>query len=188
MTQEEKKKKHALESKLYRERHKLKIRQKRLIYERLHEEELRQRRKISYLKNRDKILEKGKIYSRINSEKIKQRLKIRDEKYFLETGKTRYQRYKLQLLNADNKRRALEANSDVTTEWLSELWQRTTHCEICSKELEDSSNYPNGKELDHIVPIGIGGRHKKDNLRYLCGYCNRSRPKDGRDLINRKAV
>jgi hypothetical protein len=42
---------------------------------------------------------------------------------------------------------------------------------------------PNSKELDHILPRGVGGTHTHGNVRIICRSCNLKRPKDGRDFF-----
>lgn len=63
----------------------------------------------------------------------------------------------------------------ISSKWLRDLWNNTKTCIICETELENHKKYPNGKHLDHIVPIYKGGSHTKDNLRYICAKCNVSR-------------
>jgi hypothetical protein len=41
----------------------------------------------------------------------------------------------------------------------------------------------NSKQLDHIIPIVLGGTHTIGNVRIICRTCNLSRPKDGSDLV-----
>ena len=39
------------------------------------------------------------------------------------------------------------------------------------------------RQLDHIIPLNIGGLNIKNNVRYICGKCNNHRPKDGSDYF-----
>lgn len=72
--------------------------------------------------------------------------------------------------------RAKSKRTDITTDYLLELWDKTTVCEVC--------NAPLGldRSIDHIVPLIIGGEHVKSNVRYIHRRCNSKRPKDGSDL------
>jgi hypothetical protein len=79
------------------------------------------------------------------------------------------------LRHADSLRRATYKETDITVEWLSALRTSTTICILCDEELLRP-------HLDHIVPLGVGGRHIKDNVRFVCDKCNLRRPKDGSDL------
>ena len=81
------------------------------------------------------------------------------------------------------KRRMAVFETDITHEFLRELWILSEFCLLCGKKMLDNSSYPDGKELDHITPICCGGKHLMSNVRYICAKCNRCRPKDGSDLI-----
>ena len=37
------------------------------------------------------------------------------------------------------------------------------------------------RKKNAIKPVGIGGEHKKSNIRVICRRCNLTRPKDGTD-------
>lgn len=69
-------------------------------------------------------------------------------------------------------------DTDITAEFLTNLWEETHTCEVCEKELIDKKD----AHLDHIVPLCIGGEHMSYNVRYICSQCNLKRPKDGSDL------
>jgi HNH endonuclease len=75
--------------------------------------------------------------------------------------------------NADHKRRerVLNTRNAPTADFLLDLWNRTTHCAICSISLGDD------KELDHIKPLCEGGLHVPENVRYIHRSCNRRRPR-----------
>ena len=83
-------------------------------------------------------------------------------------------------------RRLVTRETDITSEFLQELWKNSVFCVVCGKMMEENCNYPNGKELDHILPINAGGLHTMVNVRYICAKCNRSRPRDGRDINDSK--
>jgi 5-methylcytosine-specific restriction endonuclease McrA len=57
--------------------------------------------------------------------------------------------------------------------------------ELSRQDLEDIaifySNRPEGMEIDHIIPISIGGKHHVSNLQYLTGSEN---SKKGSKLIH----
>lgn len=110
-----------------------------------------------YLKNREKELQRRKDYNQTPIGKISS-------------------------LNNSMKRRLLYKDTDITLEWLLTLKQTTIHCSICNIELSDKGTEYNGKQLDHIIPLSVGGLHMKNNVRFICKTCNLRRPKDGRDL------
>lgn len=69
----------------------------------------------------------------------------------------------------------------VTPDFLRKLKEVTLFCENCSI-LASEKEF----DLDHIIPIAIGGKHEKINVRYICFTCNRSRPSDASDLQGTK--
>lgn len=82
------------------------------------------------------------------------------------------------MANNRHKRRKKYDNTDITTSWLRELWNKTTQCELCGIELENHTKYPRGKHLDHIIPLcanGARGLHIRSNVRYICALCNLTR-------------
>jgi hypothetical protein len=94
----------------------------------------------------------------------------------------RRKKYRMSVINCLHKRRAVYKKSDITSNYLKALWEDTTHCILCGKQMNDNSKYPDGKELDHIIPLCINGTHTINNVRYICSKCNRTRPRDGSDL------
>lgn len=114
-----------------------------------------------YKKNKERILEWFKEYEK-DPKRIADRIKAR----------TKY-RSKLK-----------EFDTDITAEFLTNLWEETQTCEICEKELTNKKN----AHLDHIIPLNIGGEHMSYNVRYICASCNVSRPKNGSDLIEKEAI
>jgi hypothetical protein len=49
-------------------------------------------------------------------------------------------------------------------------------CAQCSEALDESAH------LDHIIQLHMGGTHTRDNVRFLCGTCNMTRPRDHSDV------
>lgn len=58
---------------------------------------------------------------------------------------------------------------------------KAKRCPLCKVRLIDAPYLPASKELDHIVPLNIGGTHTIGNVRIICRTCNLRRPKDGSD-------
>lgn len=48
-------------------------------------------------------------------------------------------------------------------------------CGIKTPRKLRGTNHPDAPELDHIVPISLGGTHTKDNTQLLCKSCNSSK-------------
>lgn len=63
-------------------------------------------------------------------------------------------------------------DSDVTTDYLIELYERTTNCCLCGIELISCPHKSNSKEVDHIIEKSKGGKHYKNNIRIICRKCN----------------
>lgn len=72
-------------------------------------------------------------------------------------------------------------HTDVTAEYVERLVAASRNCPLCGVVMVAESHRPDSKEVDHIVPLNVGGTHTVGNLRVICGRCNRRRPKDGSD-------
>ena len=82
-----------------------------------------------------------------------------------------------QLTIQKEKKRAKQKDTDITAKWLVELFEKTMICTICGREIDNNTLYPNGKHMDHIMPVNIGGKFEKKNIRFIHGGCNHRRPK-----------
>lgn len=100
--------------------------------------------------------------------------------YNAEYAKSYTKTCKWKIISANNmaKRRAAMKETDIDTAFLLELWDQTTHCVLCHQPLGLD------RHLDHIVPLIVGGKHLRGNVRYVHPSCNCSRPKDGSDFTN----
>lgn len=78
----------------------------------------------------------------------------------------------------DHQRRCTERLGDVDARAIKTVLDTTKLCSICRRHL----NADTGRHIDHIIPLGTGGRHTLTNLRVTCATCNLTRPKDGRDV------
>lgn len=58
---------------------------------------------------------------------------------------------------------------------------KAKRCPLCEVRLVNEPYLPASKELDHIVPLNVGGTHTLGNVRIICRTCNIGRPKDGSD-------
>lgn len=81
------------------------------------------------------------------------------------------------------RRKAMVRAGDFTI--ADEIAMRTKAkcCPLCAVKLVNQPYLPASKELDHIVPQGVGGTHTHGNVRIICRSCNLRRPKDGSDYI-----
>ena len=69
--------------------------------------------------------------------------------------------------NERHRRRALKRESDVTDEWLKQLLKMASMCPLTGVKMIDTHGKPNSKEIDHIVPLNMGGRQRKSNFQLL---------------------
>ena len=92
--------------------------------------------------------------------------------------------YYLNSQNFITKQNIKEKITDITVDFLIKLEKQTETCPLCGKILLETSipYHPDQKQLDHIIPLSIGGKHIKDNVRIICGSCNNHRPRKGQDV------
>lgn len=81
------------------------------------------------------------------------------------------------------RRAARHSIGDVTPDVELKLRGEARACPLCEVRLIDEPYQPASKELDHIVPLGVGGTHTVGNVRIICRQCNLERPKDGSDFV-----
>lgn len=80
------------------------------------------------------------------------------------------------------RRTKMRMSSDVTPAYERSLRAKAKKCPLCWVKLTDIPGQPASKELDHIVPINVGGTHTVGNVRIICRKCNGRRPYDGSDF------
>lgn len=78
-------------------------------------------------------------------------------------------------------RKAKTKRSDFSAEAERQLRAKAKRCPLCAVRLLGQPYLPASKELDHMVPLNIGGTHTIGNVRIICRSCNVRRPKDGSD-------
>ncbi len=80
-----------------------------------------------------------------------------------------------------HRRRDWSRTTDITPEIEMAMRAKAKRCPICRIGLVDEPYQSRSKELDHIIPKGVGGTHTIGNVRIICRACNITRPKDGSD-------
>lgn len=71
------------------------------------------------------------------------------------------------------RRRARQAAVEHIDYTRTEIYERDEgRCRGCHKELE---NKPHGFQIDHIVPISLGGPDTPANVQLMCAKCNRAK-------------
>lgn len=132
--------------------------------------ELNKKRRENYKHNREKVI--GQVKK--NYTKNKKKIAIRTKIY----RKKNIEKILIRNKNRHHRLRTLKNDSDIDNKYLAELFLKSIRCPLCNREYKNKSD----KHLDHIIPIGVGGKHIKKNVRIICKTCNLSRPKDGRDI------
>lgn len=80
-------------------------------------------------------------------------------------------------------RKAVGRYADVTPEDERRMRDKAKRCPLCKVKLIKEPYLPTSKELDHMVPLNMGGTHTHGNVRIICRACNQARPKDGSDYL-----
>jgi len=147
-------------------------------------------RKIFYQENKEKIIarlntkeykEKKRAYRKTNSEKIRiskkayrktnsEKIRISKKAYYqTEAGK-------ISDAKCGKARRARKMGATVEDFTSQEIFIRDRYiCQACGIKTRPDyksryhSKYPN---LDHIIPLSVGGEHSKRNVQCLCHKCN----------------
>jgi len=85
--------------------------------------------------------------------------------YSSEWAKKNPDKYRANMRVAQHKRRALTQGGHVTRlDWDRLLMDANQRCQKCGAE--------ENLEMDHIVPLSMGGAHSPENLQVLCRSCN----------------
>lgn len=72
----------------------------------------------------------------------------------------------------NNRKRIYRQNTDITPQFLRDLWNEASHCIFCGVKMLEWGADPSSRSLDHIKPISKGGLHRRENVRYICRFCN----------------
>jgi 5-methylcytosine-specific restriction endonuclease McrA len=184
------KKKMLKKNKIYRDENKEQLFKKRQIYCNNNKEIIQEKQHAYYQTNRDthiehnhsyynanqkQILEQKRNYWKINKEELnkKQRQRRKDDPEKIRS----YGR------KARHKRRALTAEAKIENFNPSEVFKRDSYiCQSCGiKTRPDYKNYNHDKypNLDHIIPLSLGGEHSKRNTQCLCHKCNMAKNNTG---------
>jgi len=129
-----------------------------------------------YKDNRERLLKYRRKYWRDNKEKFTQYRKDNKEIMAIK-NKQFYQsdfgRAWSQKKNHD--RRALQAGAKIESFNPIEVFERDGYrCQLCGCKTHPDykRSHPERPELDHIIPLSLGGEHSKKNTQCLCRHCN----------------
>lgn len=124
--------------------------------------------------------EKFKAYEKARYARDKEKRKTKAREYYAanrEAGKA--VRRKHYAANRDTylaysaKRKAAKRAVEHVPYTRTEIYERDGgHCRECHLELH---NVPNGFDIDHIVPLSLGGVDTPANLQLMCRPCNRAK-------------
>lgn len=145
------------------------------------------RRKLFYQKNRKTILIKKKEYDQENKERISDYGKQywKDNKEHIIAYNKRYRQTeagKIAQCKSSSKRKALKRGVTVEDFNSQEIFKRDGYiCQSCGCKTRPSFNrfHPKRPELDHIIPLSLGGEHSKRNTQCLCRHCNATKYNTG---------
>lgn len=73
--------------------------------------------------------------------------------------------------------------SDLTASDVAQVMASRTYCPLCKRRMVVGHGSPRSKQLDHVIPLAVGGTHTLGNVRVICRDCNLRRPKDGSDVV-----
>lgn len=130
-------------------------------YRTTHRKQKRAQDRQWYADHRTHILAYQKRYYAEHTQQIKEQVK-------------RYQhtpKGKAVVVNVRHKRRIAKQDSDITAEWLAQLYGTQTVCAYCGAAFSDELP----ATLDHIMPLSKGGTHTKNNVVLCCRPCNNAK-------------
>lgn len=138
-------------------------------YNEKRKEERALRDKAHYVVNGERLRAEKRAYRAANLEKVRALEKARRDpekiKKYIKDNKERYATY------ARNRKRKLRSRGRHTTEELNNIIKAQGYkCAYCRASLR-KTRY----EVDHIMPIALGGSNLKENLQMLCMPCNRKK-------------
>jgi len=148
-------------------------------------ESIRKKGNKRYQDNREKMQEYNNKYRKKRNQENPERMRLKSRKYYQENRETILDKRKRKAQTESgkfnnqksvNKRRALKAGATVEDFTPKEVFIRDRYiCQACGiKTRPDYKNkyhakYPN---LDHIIPLSVGGEHSRRNTQCLCRGCN----------------
>lgn len=153
MTEEEKKIKNALNAKLYRKR--LKSEGKKVY----RSPESIEKRRISSKEYWEKMPEEERLRrQKIANKKNFEKQYLKNKSYYIAKASNR----RIEKLGNGGKHTARD---------IDDLWVlQNGKCTWCLKKLDKKDS-----QVDHKIPVKLGGRNDKGNLQLLHSYCNKSK-------------
>lgn len=144
-----------------------------------HKERELERNKLFVAANRDRVLQNKKENHKKNAEKERKQKQewynarqVERIAYSKEWQRNNPERTKeTHKIGLHNRRAAIRNDGGKLSRGLERrlLDYQNGKCPACRKSLKD------GYELDHIMPIALGGKNQDNNIQLLCVSCNRSK-------------
>jgi len=158
--------------KIYRDSSKHKISESNKRYRESNKEEISIKKKKYWEENKKMLAKKSKQFRKENKDKIAKRKKedyFKDRKNILKKMKAYQQTPKGKLVakNANHKRRQIEKQGNVDTDYLIEIVKNSKTCYWCGNKLNKNKIH-----IDHYQPLSKGGSHTADNQVVSCAKCN----------------
>tara|TARA_Y100000310_G_C20595422_1_gene770254 strand:- start:271 stop:963 length:693 start_codon:yes stop_codon:yes gene_type:complete len=176
-------------AKKYTKENREKVKQYKKDYHSKNKERLRKEYKKYYEQNKEEKTKKAREYYNKNKDQcLEKHRKYMKTPRGKEVERNRRHRRREYLRSNNRKRNAVYSETDITIDWLTHLREEVEFCELCGVEMNNINPHPNQAQLDHIIPINIGGKHVIENVRFICAKCNRLRPLDGSDVEAKKML
>jgi len=167
------------------------------LYREQHRESIRAGKNKWAKENAESIAEKHHSYYIENKERLQARMKRRrelDPEKIRKEKQTEYRRHRGQYLanvrrwQSENKekvreykrrskllRRAVQAIA-LSIQSLESMYRaQYGRCYYCGIEMNNITNDPKMRTLEHIIPIARGGKHHLGNVAWVCLHCNTSK-------------
>lgn len=142
--------------KKYREENKIELREKGKLYRTEKKDIVRESKKKYREANHEKLLEKNREYRKSNFQKI--------HEYYLSVKDKFRDKRQASVRNRRARRNYIEGK--ITAQEWKELKERYGNRCLCCGRNDVKL------ELDHVVPLAMGGKHSIDNAQPLCRSCN----------------
>jgi 5-methylcytosine-specific restriction endonuclease McrA len=153
---------------IYYENNKIKVAEQTRIYHAENKQRINERHRISYTENKQEKCERSRKYNEEHKDDVAERSR--------KWQKNNPEKVKLISRKANHKRRALKRNATIEEFSPIEVLERDNYiCQICGiKTRPDFKNqfHPKYPNLDHVVPLSLGGEHSRKNTQCLCRQCN----------------
>lgn len=161
----------------------------RLSWQKRYNQEHKERRHVYakqyWQKNRERLSACNKQYNEDHKEELRRyrqsnkvRIALQNRQYCkTEAGKNAHKK-------KNHKRRALQAGVRVESFSPIEVFERDGYrCQLCGCKTQPGYSIYHSKrpELDHIIPLSLGGEHSKRNTQCLCRHCNATKRNTGKD-------